>query len=260
MGVSDPIRVMVGIPNEGHTQAESYYNRLMLAFHLGKLEAETGKFQFYWATAGRMFTPLAREKLVESALEVDAEYVFMMDDDMLTPIDLFERLYRHDVDLVAPLAFARTPPYSAVIYRVREGYDPVSRQEYFVNEWVRNYPKDKLVECDAVGFGSVLFKTSILKKMQAPYFMSSCGLGEDILFCHRARKSGAKIFMDTTTKLGHLTHPIVVDEQFSEDFTSRESIEKLFGPYDRAKVIDVITPPKGAKDEEGNRILSGANA
>ena len=34
---------------------------------------------------------------------------FMIDDDMLVPVDLFEKLVRHDVDICAALAFICMP-------------------------------------------------------------------------------------------------------------------------------------------------------
>ena len=101
------VKVAVGIPTEGHTGAEAYHNRLLMAFYLGALERETKfagadvQFEFYLHSAGRLFTPMAREKLVDSALRIDADYIFMIDDDMLAPQDTFTRLFRHNVDIVA---------------------------------------------------------------------------------------------------------------------------------------------------------------
>lgn len=80
---------------------------------------------------------------------------------------------------------------------------------------MKNYPREKIVECDAVGFGGVLIKTSILRSMKPPYFFSTTGSGEDIYFCMKARQeAGARIFMDTRIKLGHLGKPAVIDEEY----------------------------------------------
>jgi hypothetical protein len=67
----------------------------------------------------------------------------------------------------------------------------VEKKDYFINNVVMNYPKDKLVECDAVGFGAVLIKRWVLDKIGKKPFMSTCGTGEDILFCYKAKKIGA---------------------------------------------------------------------
>lgn len=222
------IKVAISIPSEGHTLPEAYDNHLLLAFHLGslqeKLKAQKApiQYEFYWYTTGRILTALAREKLVQEALKGEMDYIFMYDDDMVLPIDTVEFLLRDmeehpEMDVVAPLAFMRNPPHYAVIYTTIEGYDQGSHQPYFINNFVKNYPKDKLVECDAVGFGAVLIRMSMVKKLKPPYFFSTTGSGEDIYFCMKSRQEvGARVFMDTRVKLGHLSKPPIIDEAYFE--------------------------------------------
>ncbi len=216
------IRVLVAIPNEGHTHVEAYANRLVNFMHLGKVE-ERGRllksnprFEFYHLTLGRILTPLAREEAAKQVVAAGMDYLFMIDDDMICPDDLFEKLYRHDKDIVAPLAFTRNFPHKPVIYQTVEGFDPVMQKDYFLNTQVRTYPKNSLVECDAVGFGAVLIKAPVVSTVPAPRFMSTCGTGEDIFFCYQAKKKGFRVFMDTSVKLGHLSHPVNVTEEYVE--------------------------------------------
>lgn len=222
------IKVAISIPSEGHTLPEAYDNHLLLAFHLGslqeKLKAQNApiQYEFYWYTTGRILTALAREKLVQEAIKGDMDFIFMFDDDMVLPIDTVEFLLRdmeehQEMDVVSPLAFMRNPPHYAVIYTTIEGYDQGSHQPYFINNFVKNYPKNKLVECDAVGFGAVLIRMSMVKKLKPPYFFSTTGSGEDIYFCMKSRQEvGARIFMDTRVKLGHLSKPPIIDEAYFE--------------------------------------------
>lgn len=232
------VKVAVCIPNEGHAPVEAYANRLENFKYMGALEErgrllkETPRFEFYFLTLGRIFTPLAREEAAKFALEISADYLYMIDDDMTCPNDLFERLYRHDVDVVAPLAFTRNFPHKAVIYEIKEGWDPVSRSAYFINHHVDVYKKDALIECDAVGFGAALINMRVIRAMKGQKFMDGCtsGTGEDILFCHKARKLGFRVFMDTSTKLGHLSHPIEVTEAYVE------KVRKEFRYEDKAPV------------------------
>jgi hypothetical protein len=214
------IKVCISIPNAGYTHVESYFNRLLNFMHLGKIEErgilnkENPRFEFYFSVLGRIFTPLAREEAADQCLESNCDYLYMIDDDMICPNDMFEQLYRHNVDLVAPLAFTRNFPHHAVIYRLEEGFNPCNKQPFFINRWIDKYPENQLVECDAVGFGAVLIKAEVLKKVEKPRFMCSSGTGEDVLFCHKARKAGFRIFMDTSLKLGHLSHPVEVTEDY----------------------------------------------
>lgn len=218
----------MSIPSEGHTVPEAYDNHLVLSFHLGALqerwknENRPIQYQFYWFTTGRLLTALAREKLVEQALNAGMDYIFMYDDDMILPIDIMEHLLddvekKPEIDVLSPLAFMRNPPHYAVMYTTTEGYDQERHQPYFINSFVKNYPKDTLVECDAVGFGAVLIDMRVVQKMRAPYFFSTTGSGEDIYFCMKARQeAGARIFMDTRVKLGHLGKQIIIDEDYFE--------------------------------------------
>ena len=245
-GNSKIVRVLFAVPNEGHTEPEAYDDRMTLLFHLGALQAlsfygqktlnglafdypEGTKFEFSQAVIGHVFTSLARERLAEESLKLGMDYLFMVDDDMMCPVDLFERLYKHNVDIVAPLAFGRYPPHKPVIYKLHSGYDAISRKDYYINYPVLKYPKNTLVECDAVGFGAVLIKTEVFKKLPKPWFMVTSGAGEDIHFCHSAGKAGFKIFADTATKLGHLSTRINVDEAVYESEENQKLIETTGG-------------------------------
>ena len=220
-------RVAVCIPNEGHTQVEAYANRLENFLNLGALQERSQllnhdpKFEFLFLTLGRIFTPLAREEASEFALEWNCDYLYMIDDDMICPNDLFQNLHKHDVDVVAALAFTRNFPHKAVLYETKEGFDPVTRTPYFINHYVDVYKKDALVECDAVGFGAVLIKSEVLRGVGKPRFMSTTGTGEDVYFCIQAKKAGFRVFMDTASKIGHLSHPVVVTETYVEDIRNR---------------------------------------
>jgi hypothetical protein len=233
MGEGKTINVVIGVPTKGTTDAPAYDNHLELLNHIGKLQVASQlglhevdgdifdypdgvKFKFHLVTIPRVFPALAREKIAETARDMKAQYLFMFDDDMLVMPDLFERLFKHQKDIVAALAFTRLSPYSPVIYRLNKGWDGVEKKDYYLNVTVNDYPKDQLVECDAVGFGAVLINMSILNKMKQPWFMTTSGAGEDIHFSHCAGRVGAHIFVDTATKIGHLGERVVITEETFE--------------------------------------------
>jgi hypothetical protein len=280
--MKQPVKVLIAIPNMGYAHTEAYGNRLMNFMQMGNLQTERSTFfkfadllekhapekkneildsylqiearhirnredelfEFWFINIGRIFTPAAREEAAKKALEKDMDYLFFVDDDMICPDDLFLRLYRHHevADIVCPLAFTRNPPYKPVLYASVEGYDPVARSDYFINNVIMNYPKNKLVEADACGFGAALIKVDILRKINPPYFMSSEGTGEDILFCYKAKKAGGRVFMDTTFNIGHLGHPQVITEDFVE--TYRKSVDpeshKRYGEFTKYNALTVL--------------------
>jgi hypothetical protein len=228
--MSKIVKVAVSIPTMGYTDPAAYCNHLANFMHLGKLEERSKgqevEFQFHLFVQGRIFTPVARDEAMNATLNSDCSYLYMIDDDMICPEDMFERLYAHNVDIVAPLAFTRNPPHKPVLYHCVDGYDPVEKKEYFINNVIMNYPKDTLVECDAVGFGAVLIKRWVLEKIGKKPFMSTCGTGEDILFCYKAKKIGAKTYMDTSCKLGHIGNPINVTEEYVEGYREKNGYVK----------------------------------
>lgn len=232
------LKVGIGVPNEGLTKPEAYDNHIKWAIHLGILQ-ETSKtddfpyqIEIYWATVGRLLTAFAREKMAEWALSAELDYIVMLDDDMIIyDADILEKLILRDVDIVAPLAFMRSAPHYPVMFKAITGFDEVTRNEYHINQVVKNYPKDTLVECDGVGFGMVAIKTSVLRWMAAPYFMSTVGTGEDILFCVKAKKAGFKVFMDTSLKLGHLGNPKVITEETYESSEEATKYREVYGTY-----------------------------
>lgn len=250
IAVTDPIvkRVAIGIPLKGHTPPESYHDRMILASYMGSKEAEdrylnaSPRYEFLWFSAGEIFIPFAREQFADAALRYNCDYLFMIDDDMLSEPDLFYKLVKHNVDIVAPLAFMRNPPHFPVIYSIEEGYSPSVDGEYCFTHYVKNYPRNKLVECDAVGFGAVLIKTRVFKAMKPPFFMGSHGTGEDIHFCIQARKFGFSVFMDTATKLTHLSHPTKVSEEYVDSFNkmSEEERDRVYGQFEKYPSRDLV--------------------
>ncbi len=56
--------------------------------------------------------------------------------------------------------------------------------------------------------------------------MSTSPTGEDILFCVNAKKQAkARVFMDTRIKLGHLGDPILIDEDYYDQFVRVHGVE-----------------------------------
>ena len=124
------------------------------------------------------------------------------------------------------MAFTRLAPHKPVIYNLKTGYDAIERKEYYINYSVLTYPKNTLVQCDAVGFGAVLIKVDLFRKMKKPWLMTTSGAGEDIHFCHQAGKEGYKIYMDTSTKITHLGDPMEITEEIFESAQNTKWLEE----------------------------------
>lgn len=238
------VKVLVAVPNEGNTLCDAYDNRLLFMQRLGVLEMlsklqvtsyngneyyfpEGLSYEFAFGTVANVLTAVARERLAEIAIDNGFDYVLFIDDDMICPPEMFEQLFRHRKDIVAALAFTRFAPHKPVLYVTEQGFDAMTRQDYYMCKSWTTYPKDQLVECDAVGFGAVLIDCKTFKSMPKPWFTAASGKGEDIQFCLEAGRNGFKVYMDTSCKLGHLGPPINVTEEFYEQATDvKEQREK----------------------------------
>jgi hypothetical protein len=240
-------KVIVGIPLMGGTPAASYHDRMMMFKYLGHREEDdyhtqvNPRYCFNLNVTGDILVQYARERFAESVLESGADYLFMIDDDMLAPPDLFFRLAANDKDICAALAFTRNPDHKPVIYDVIEGFDPVTKKDYYVNKFSMNYPRNSLVQCDAVGFGAVLIKRKVIEAMKTPRFMGMMGCGEDITFCYKAKKLGFEVWMDTRIKLGHLGAPTVITEDYANEWMhlTPEQRDKIYGQYTRYPTMEI---------------------
>jgi hypothetical protein len=157
---------------------------------------------------GRLMVAYSREKFCEVALAFGFDYILFIDDDHIWPHDMFERLEKNidKYDILAPLCVQRAVPYFPVMYKSK--YIPPTKEGdpwTFDNEKILDFKKGEIVECDAVGFGACIIKVDLLRKIPTPWFFSMSAIGEDILFCGKAKQyANAKIAVDTSIDTGHL--------------------------------------------------------
>tara|TARA_R100001230_G_C5633405_1_gene140622 strand:+ start:127 stop:948 length:822 start_codon:yes stop_codon:yes gene_type:complete len=165
----------------------------------------------------------ARELICEMALGWDADYIMMWDDDMLFDKSSFLKLFRHDVPVVAALAFAAREPHQPVIMTIKEDVASTG-QKMMRSDVVLDYPEDSLITnkdvggAIAFGTGVFLMKGEVLKQVPQPWFEST-GAGEDFFFCTKCHEHGVQRYVDTATKTQHKKYePHWVDEQYYKKF------------------------------------------
>lgn len=171
---------------------------------------------------------LAREQLINEALSVDADYVLFLDDDMVPPSDLIERLMSHNVEVVSGLAFTRVYPHKpclldGVVYKNSKGE---ACEKY---QMISDYPKNKLVEVAATGMACTLVSTKVLKEMEIGQCTAFEGAGEDVEFFRKVRAAGYKVYCDTATVVGHLAErPVITQEDWLQSYSLKQkSFEKM---------------------------------
>lgn len=172
-----------------------------------------GVFEFALANQTRLSLPgLARERIVDSALQWGADWLFMFDYDMKFPLNTILRLLRHNKPVVGALGFTARDPVMPCLYKIREGVDPITRGPTFDSEVVYDYPKTKALLSDsdiggslALGAGIVLYNMNVFRQIPKPWF-NSTGCGEDWFFCVRCHLHNIPRYVDTSIPTQHKAH------------------------------------------------------
>lgn len=151
----------------------------------------------------------ARNNLAMQAIDGGFDRVLWLDSDMQFGGDLMERLAKHlddGKDLVAGLYVKRTIPTGPVIYS-RVDYEQTDTAMKPIVEPYNDYPRDSVFEVQGCGFGAVLMKTEIIKRVTDKFglpFSPFLGLGEDLSFCYRLQRLGIKMYCDSSIKVDHI--------------------------------------------------------
>ena len=160
----------------------------------------------------------ARNRMADYAIEAECDRLLFLDSDMQFEPDLFQRLTQRmeeGCDIITGLCFTRAEPIVPAIFKFDDDGKLVN---------MLDYPRDSLIEVDACGMAACMIKTDVLKSVKeefgAPF--NPAALSEDIAFCIRAKAQGAKIWCDTSVKLGHVG-TMVYDEA---EFERRQNDER----------------------------------
>lgn len=180
------------------------------------------------AVQGHVLT-LQRNECIQ---RMSGDWIIFVDDDMTWQPDAFARLIatqrKFDLDMVGALCFQRGEPYQPTMY-MRE--QPTSGNYVFLESW----EDGEIVEVDATGMAFVLITKRLLEaiagefppyeermRRRASYFRwDERGYGEDLTFCQDAKKAGARIFVDTSIKTGHIGEHVITEKTFFHGLMER---------------------------------------
>lgn len=154
--------------------------------------------------------PVARDTLVNQALQSDCDYIFFLDSDMIfedpqNPNEAINILYQcinkdksnKDAKIVSGLYRAKQKQgfNYAMWLRVNEkGFGPIYK-------WTGNW-----LEADVVGLGCCLIDLDVFRNIPKPWFYWEVqdGISEDFYFFELAKKHGYNTHIFTDVKLSHL--------------------------------------------------------
>lgn len=152
-----------------------------------------------------------RNQLVESALSIGADFIFIVDDDLIVPEDALLKLFSWDLDVVGGWYLKKTPyPESASMIRSGLSKIPVPLRS------------EGLIEIDwVITSGCLLIKTDVFRKFSQPWFNTTTHGTDDTNFSQRAIDAGFRIFLDTDVKCIH------VDKNTGKQYSIEEGIKIL---------------------------------
>ena len=220
---------------------------------IGNISNLKDKLEVFTCVPQRTNIVSARNLIVDQAIKQECDWIFWIDDDMVIKpdVNIIEKLMAHDKDIVAPLFFARSYPYIPMIFK-RKTWGT----RYCVYDNIIDYPKG-LLKVDGIGFGCVLTKVEMFKKLAQPYFWANEVFGEDLYFCEGCSRAGVEIYCDTTIDVGHIGAPVVSWEnmhiaakQANYEYIKNKNIKDDAGAkkfYEKAhrnigKKIDIVMP------------------
>ena len=167
----------------------------------------------------------ARNKIAQKSLDLKADYVLMVDNDVTPPKDALLNLLSHGVDAVGGYYAHRD---NDNIYRGRTcmcKLEQPNGEPYFNYPLESEYVADELheladsgknlVRIHGGGMGCMLVKTDVFRRICYPWFdwvnyqgEDRSMLSEDLFFCELLKGANTPIYVDPRVACGHLLRHI----------------------------------------------------
>ena len=154
----------------------------------------------------------ARNLISLTAIENNFDYVMWLDSDMKFPYDtlttLLKDLNDNNAQIISGLYFKRRLPTAPVIYKLLD--EPKKNNKGVLERQLESYddyPTKSIFPIQGAGFGCMLMRTSVLKRVWdkfGPAFAPLPWGGEDISFCYRVKQLGIPMLCDSRVKCGHI--------------------------------------------------------
>ena len=163
----------------------------------------------------------ARNKIAYKAMELGAEFVLTVDNDVTLPKDALKRLLENPTDVCLGyyahrgddnLYHGRTCICKLKDENGKEYYHYPLESEYTGKE-LREMQNDGVekIEIHGGGMGCALIRTDVFRKLSYPWYdwvnygdKNRGMLSEDLYFCSLCRASGIRIYADVRVGCGHL--------------------------------------------------------
>lgn len=156
-----------------------------------------------------------RNQLAEKAINEGFDRVLWFDSDMTfnpATAEMLSKRLDEGYEYVTGLYMTRKKVTRPCIFKEIKA-DPPTALFY------DDYPKNEIFEIAASGFGGVMMTTDLIRRVGEEFghpFSPILGMGEDLSFCYRVSQIGAKMYCDSSVKLGHIGYKEITEETYFE--------------------------------------------
>lgn len=152
----------------------------------------------------------ARNNIARQAQREEADFVLMVDSDIVLPSDALANMLEWNEDVVLGWYAHREGKWDGRTSIVKYGEDLNYLWQATADEF--NMLRDKgvnRVQVHGGGMGCALIRTSLFDKLPFPWFDwvnydSGQVLGEDLFFCERCKAANVPIYADLRVGCGHI--------------------------------------------------------
>lgn len=145
----------------------------------------------------------SRNIIRKKVLEENYDYFLSLEQDVIPPKDVIERLLKHQKDIVSGVYYTIYKINGKKVTRplLWAAVDNDQEMRFMGTEAKEGLTNPKLVEIKASGLGCILISRKVLEKIE---FKSTKDTFDDIPFCLDAAKTGFKLYADTGVHCKHL--------------------------------------------------------
>jgi hypothetical protein len=201
------LKILAGTNVLTNVESPSYDNHIDLFYKIG----QGGKYFIYRGAPHRMSIDHMRNYWANSALLLECDYLWFIDDDSLLKYSTLDSLVdaceNHGYDIVMADTCIRGYPFHRMSFKIKNISDENTFDLDHYDDVMDDIDEFGLSKsCVAVGFHCCLIRVELLKKVSKPYFVTSSTHTEDIYFCIKCRQEidgGVKVAVDTRVPTLH---------------------------------------------------------
>jgi hypothetical protein len=189
-----PKRILIAIPTNKYIEPECFKSIYDLIIPTGYVT----EFQYFHGYR------IDQIRNLIAHWSIRYNYTLWIDSDIIVPNDALVKMIKANKDVISGCYIQRIPNKETLELFRKNGFGGVSPIP------VSDLSPPRLVQIDACGFGCVLTKGDVLRKMEKDHFHYTIALdhkqtiSEDVFFCKKATDMGFEIWADTSIVCPHI--------------------------------------------------------